>query len=401
MSIFGEQYHTAVQKIQSAQLPAIEISALFSFVHSAVVPNDAGRYVLQQLSENPRRTLEETLRSIREDWMTLALKRSILTVELVSPDEVPCEIKAALNERDGHRCRVTGSDTDVKPTYIVAPSVVHDADLRSGGYLRPLLDALVSSKQVEEMLEMLKERNQRNELRNLWLMAQPVRTAFRYGSFKIHKPPYLETPSARIPNVKNDGWQIQAVPPTGRLPFTLDGHGSFYTVPSTPNPDTHLLPARVLLNIQGIISIPLHFSVIEQQIRDGWPPITQGREHTANEANALLLVERYTSINAPRLIDSVMSDNKSGFILMTTITGNPLNLVFYRTTYEEREQIGKDLAEWIQQLRRIPNQTNYLIANTLGGPISDHRYGQGEAWGHTIQFQISLIDSFKMFKGAK
>lgn len=105
-----------------------------------------------------------------------------------------------------------------------------------------------------------------------------------------------------------------------------------------------------------------------------------GRAHTANEANALLVVEKHTSVNAPRLIDSVMMDESSGFILMTQIFGDRLDLVYYRTTYEERDQIAKDLAKWIAEMRRIPNESSYLIANTLGKPISDHQF-EHETWG--------------------
>ena len=108
--------------------------------------------------------------------------------------------------------------------------------------------------------------------------------------------------------------------------------------------------------------------------------LKRGRAHTANEANALLMVEKHTSINAPRLIDSIMVDQTWGFILMTQIFGNRLDHVYYRTTHEERAQIGKDLAKWIAELRQIPNESKYLIANTLGEAISDHQF-EHETWG--------------------
>lgn len=47
-------------------------------------------------------------------------------------DKVSPEIEAALFERDGRRCCVNGFETDVKPTYIIAPSIVDDEAIQPG-----------------------------------------------------------------------------------------------------------------------------------------------------------------------------------------------------------------------------------------------------------------------------
>lgn len=49
-------------------------------------------------------------------------------------DNVALEIGDAVRERDGHLCCVTGWHDDVKPTYIVAPSILEDGDLQLGVY---------------------------------------------------------------------------------------------------------------------------------------------------------------------------------------------------------------------------------------------------------------------------
>ncbi|KAL2380321.1 hypothetical protein RJZ90_004683 [Blastomyces dermatitidis] len=59
---------------------------------------------------------------------------------------------------------------------------------------------------------------------------------------------------------------------------------------------------------------------------------------------------------------------------MTQVYGHALNQVYYRITHEELEQIAKDLARWITELRKIPNKSKHLIANASGGPICDHMY---------------------------
>lgn len=149
----------------------------------------------------------------------------------------------------------------------------------------------------------------------------------------------------------------------------------------------------MLLIIPSFIRIPF-YNFIDRQV-EYWDSEQEGnyvkylpfglclkksRAHTINEANALIMIEKYTSVNAPRLIDSVMIDESSGFILMTRMFGDRLDLMYYRTTFEERDQIGDDLAQWIAELRSIPNKSNYLIANTLGKSISDHQF-EHETWG--------------------
>lgn len=108
--------------------------------------------------------------------------------------------------------------------------------------------------------------------------------------------------------------------------------------------------------------------------------LKKGRENTENEANALLVAEKHISISTPRLIDSVMIDKTSGFILMTKIFGYSLSSVIHRITWEELKQIGEDLAKVITELRRIPNKSDHLIADTRRGPVSDHRFFY-QTWG--------------------
>lgn len=98
-----------------------------------------------------------------------------------------------------------------------------------------------------------------------------------------------------------------------------------------------------------------------------------GPRVTANEGQALLLVEKHTSITAPRLVDVATEKNGKGYLLMTTVPGVPAERVFYRMTYEERENLWQDVGQSISQYRRIPNKSEHLICNTLGGPITDHR----------------------------
>ena len=99
-----------------------------------------------------------------------------------------------------------------------------------------------------------------------------------------------------------------------------------------------------------------------------------GRRVSRNEANALRLVEKHTTIPAPRLIDfAVDPDEEENFLLMTLVPGIPAHLVFWRMTYEERDQLARDVGNYVTQYRQIPNKNNYLICDTLGGPAVDKR----------------------------
>ncbi|KAK2760389.1 hypothetical protein FQN54_002459 [Arachnomyces sp. PD_36] len=426
-------YITASEIIESAPLSAFEQLAIREFMVHAQIPCDAGQYVLDRISKNPDDPVEETLRSVREDLRTLALRMN--REHGVNP-----ETDTALRQRENQRCCVTGWREDVKPTYIVSPSILQDPDFQPAGYLRILLEAIISRGGVDELFALLASRRTEKQLQNLWLMAPRPSNAFRGGHIKMTKSPHLESNDGKVRNLgESGGWGLELNGPEAISLDPLGGHESFYKPPSTTDPDSYPLPARFLLQTHAKISLNLHLFAVDKSIQKGWPPVDKepytlgrmprfllqsmlhilprflriplfkfidrqveywdpeqknsdvkllpfglvlkkGRAHTANEANALLMVEKHTSINAPRLIDSVMVDETWGFIFMTRIFGDRLDRVYYRTTHEELNQLGKDLAKWIAELRQIPNESKYLIANTLGNAISDHQF-EHETWG--------------------
>ena len=55
---------------------------------------------------------------------------------------------------------------------------------------------------------------------------------------------------------------------------------------------------------------------------------------------------------------------------MTTVPGMSAEQVWNRMTYEERHQMARDLGKWIS---KFPNENKYLICDTTGGPLKDHR----------------------------
>ncbi|EEH07880.1 conserved hypothetical protein [Histoplasma capsulatum G186AR] len=423
---FEGAFITAQDAIYEANLSSFEHLSLSTFLIHSRIPATTGQYVLDRISQNPKYTAEEVLLSIRADLNTLVLKCG-------RDDPVHAEAQTALHERGGHRCCITGSQDGVKPTYIFAPSILRDPDFGEGAPLRLLLEAILTKDGVERLFTLLGSSKTEDQLQNLWLMGPSIRKVFRHGHIYIVKSPYLEGTNGIASNLGDDGgWRVELQTPGAVSLELLDGHSSFYKTPSTADPESHPLPAEFLLNAHYRLFINLHMYLVELGVKKGWQPIKQGwtigrvgrfllrnflsilpssfritlynfidqqidyrdptqagslvkllplglclkrgRANTENEASALQLVENHCSINAPKLIDHVIIDEFSGFILMTRIDGYPLNQVMYRTTYEEREQIGKDLAKWIDEFRQIPNKSKHLIAGASGGPICDHLY---------------------------
>lgn len=112
-----------------------------------------------------------------------------------------------------------------------------------------------------------------------------------------------------------------------------------------------------------------------------------------NEAVALQLVEKYTSVLAPLWIDDY-EENGNTTLIMTSVPGQPLQSVFHRLSYQEREQLSKDLKIIISELRRIPNRTPYRFANTLGRALFDYRVGEFGPFVHASDFHKYLIPEY-------
>ncbi|KAI9848150.1 MAG: hypothetical protein M1837_000824 [Sclerophora amabilis] len=90
------------------------------------------------------------------------------------------------------------------------------------------------------------------------------------------------------------------------------------------------------------------------------------------EASALTLVEQHTDISAPRLIDSITSDNHT-YLVTTQVPGVSLGQVIHLMSYPERTQLAADIRTCISQFRQIPNTNDATICDAVGGPVFDYR----------------------------
>ncbi|KAF2110426.1 kinase-like domain-containing protein [Lophiotrema nucula] len=102
-------------------------------------------------------------------------------------------------------------------------------------------------------------------------------------------------------------------------------------------------------------------------------PSTRAPRHEA-EFEALRLVEKYTTIPAPRGVDTFQHSNHS-FLLMTAISGTRIGPMLATMTDEQLDAVASSLREYTSELRRIPKRTgsDFQICNPLGGGILDWR----------------------------
>lgn len=57
----------------------------------------------------------------------------------------------------------------------------------------------------------------------------------------------------------------------------------------------------------------------------------------------------------------------------TYLRGDRLTDIWHRLSYSERARLADDIGACVAKLRKIPNNTPYLFADTLGGPMFDWR----------------------------
>ncbi|EQL32154.1 hypothetical protein BDFG_05635 [Blastomyces dermatitidis ATCC 26199] len=240
----------------------------------------------------------------------------------------------------------------VKPTYCVSPYILHDPGIEDGAPLRLLLAAILTKEGVEELFALLGSSSVEDQLKNLWLMGPSARNAFHRGQIYIFKLLCLENDNGIRSTRNNNGWEVRVNDPQEyKLGKTFPGWaigsvGIFFL-----RNFLSILPKFVRLAL---------YNFIDRQL--------DSRDPTQTDQPVKYLPLGLCLKRGRRI------DESSGFVLMTQVYGHALNQVYYRITHEELEQIAKDLARWITELRKIPNKSKHLIANASGGPICDHMY---------------------------
>ncbi|KAF7887577.1 hypothetical protein EAF00_009871 [Botryotinia globosa] len=176
-----------------------------------------------------------------------------------------------------------------------------------------------------------------------------------------------------------------------------------FTQISTPDVKRLPLPSCHLFEVHSRFASALHQFFVDNKI----PKVTriplglyikQTTRSGLNETNALKLIEEYPSIPALRFVD-VAEHGDEHYLVMTRVRGQQLRHIYHLMSYTERDCLADDLAGYIAQLRKISNPTAYMISDTLGGPVFDHRilnHGIGGPFNSEANFNnflVSRIDS--------
>ncbi|ESZ96856.1 serine/threonine protein kinase [Sclerotinia borealis F-4128] len=433
---------SAIDAISSADLSPTEHLLLKHFVEEATHPEVAAKYIQLIISQD-KNDVESRLRQFKVDWRKLASR-------LMAFDPISERLDALVRDEDGPYCTVTmfrESDTrpapkPVESSHVIPPSFLQNIESAEEGRLLIILEAFLSTSQVDRLRTLLsgRIRNDAIFLQNLWLLSPSMHKAFRTGHIEVRKridePDVVDTEALQV-----EMYYALAMkhPETPRNLFFgngvyFSGFRAWFSI-STTNPRNLPLPSDFLFDIHRRFTTALHLFSIEDKINRGWPkpsilqqlfrlPISifkrdfhrlwlwapvstrlycyrhmiaigkriYGPEDVHwvqrvpfglyikktngtswNESNALNMVERYTSIPAPRSVD-VIEDSKTRttLLVMTRVHGQRLKESINLMSYAERDQLVDDLAKYVSQLRKNPNTTPYLFADTLSGPMYDH-----------------------------
>ncbi|TGO20033.1 hypothetical protein BTUL_0001g00400 [Botrytis tulipae] len=371
------------------------------------------------------------------DWRMLACR-------LTTSDPIPKRFEDLLHERDGSRCSLTkmrhkDSISPVESAHVIPPTMLDGIEWANEGRLLRILEAFLSPSYVARLRNILSDqvKNDESYLKNLWLLT-PM-------SSEMKKRRWL-FPEDCYGLFLGDGTEWE--------------DNILFTQISTPDMKRLPLPSCHLFEVHSRFATALHQFFVDDKISKGWPkgqrlgllsdfpfpPIRQlfcnlwlrlpstarvycyhylvrfGRwlygptgaisvtriplglyikqttRSGLNEPNALKLIEEYTSIPAPRLVD-VAEHGDEHYLVMTRVRGQQLRHVYHLMSYTERDCLAGDLAGYVAQLRKIPNPTAYMISDTLGGPVFDHRIpnnGIGGPFNTEADFNnflVSHIDS--------
>ncbi|KAL4883037.1 kinase-like protein [Aspergillus karnatakaensis] len=384
-----------------ADLSPTEHLILEHFLEKATDPETAAHHLLSQttFTESRERTLVSQISAF---------------------DSISDDTRDRVFERDGEgfAMRMYPShvpDSDVKPAYVIPPSTFQGLESAENVHLFALIEAFISTAGVERLRCLLQAKENRPSLDNVLLLPPTIHKAFRAGHVVI-KNQFDPRTGGSAPGCIDgyyEKYMMTRQYPEAVHGLYLGGGTKFMSTVhfwhmSTSNPDCFPLPSKFLLNLHLKFAEGLHLPVT-RRLKTLWLCLpqrlrilcytllgTMGRKlypleaelwaqrlpfglyvkectrAPANEPHTLKLIENCTSIPAPRLIDA-WEHNGRHQILMTRVPGARVGDICHLMSYTEREQFAEDVRACVEQLRKIPNTTPYLICDSLGGQIRDHR----------------------------
>ncbi|KFX97169.1 hypothetical protein O988_04998 [Pseudogymnoascus sp. VKM F-3808] len=424
---------TATSSIEAADLTPIEHQVLLSFVNEAYEPSLAAQEVLRRIRDDDR-SVEETLRVLKEDWHEL-----VAVISRTLPFDAP--LRDLVIHRDQSKCCVTPPDRQQldapEPTFIIPPAL---SELVCGnGTEHPsksLLEAFMTPSRATRLQSMVSDTSDSARLANALLLTPSVLRAFQNGHLQVRlhgAKSWDDLNEDSGEDMAKAGYFMMPIYPEQYGDITLADRTFFSShaiALETNDPKQLPLPSPFLLKTHCKFANALHQFYVEERIAEGWGPlqspsffsrntqriaraiwllvpqfiriacyqylIKKGKSKYgndisdvvqqlpfglyakcnpthSNEPNALRLLEREApSIPAPLLIDTFHHDSYEWFI-STRVPGTRVHGLLHRMSYAERNQLTADLSRILAQMHKIPNTSPYRFANVTGGPIYDRR----------------------------
>ncbi|KAF7122517.1 hypothetical protein CNMCM5793_000542 [Aspergillus hiratsukae] len=363
-------------------LTPTEHSIWSAFLDEAVDPEYAAQYIWERIHDGSGRPPEQVLQELKFDWKRVVTK-------LARRDQVSSEARTLVEARDDSHCfmlRQKPSEPSVcvrfDHAWVIPPSLFDDSDMDPRYFVSRLwpepCDSLFLSDgspwDGSAQMFIMETRDANLPLPDPFLFRTHYRIAASLHLFHVEE---------RIA----EGWPS---PPLIQLNTVTQ---------KTLRSLWHLVPKWIRVQCYCVLLklgrhlYPRSFTGLVHRLPFGLYAKECNRSQR-NEAEALRLVEQYTSIPAPLWVDDYQKADT--VLIMTAVPGQPLEAVFHRLSYSEREQLSKDLKSVLSQLRCIPNQTPYLFGNSHGGPLNDHRFSSGTCgpFNRISEFNTFLVHRY-------
>ncbi|RBR26208.1 uncharacterized protein FIESC28_00991 [Fusarium coffeatum] len=424
------EVYNAVDAVDRAQLAHPAPALLRAYILEAVQPQAAADYVQHRLSADGHAD------ALVANWIYV-IDSVISGVQPRAPS--PDEIKNITN-RDGRICCVTGKQGSLWDPVIVAPILpVPSGWLKGEPRVIELLNAFFGRQYLDWWRHFIDRAEIYSPYHTHWLVRKSVHEALQCGMVKLKKLPSSMI-EFRVEHVLIDDEQpvdvngviallgdhsrqgiekadARLIGSHARFCKSIQlvklardiAPGLFSQSRTMTSSARHQLPVRIpshSLDLGRIFLPPLMclwrlfpsaLRIMTYELlrkignrfynKDGYALVQRlpfglylkcnsDSDTLRNEYNALKVLERKTSILAPRAIDIVSQntgDDDFSYLLMTRVPGTSLAICQDALSDQDCATVSAQLKDYISQMRDIPNPSKMAICNTLGEACRDPR----------------------------
>ncbi|BCS25457.1 uncharacterized protein APUU_50168A [Aspergillus puulaauensis] len=256
--------------------------------------------------------------------------------------------------------------------------------------LMPLLEAFLSVDYVARLRRLLEAEPDDTPtlLQNILSLPPSIHKAFRAGYLDIRTRTELgeNPPPIDEEYLDNCGYGLRRLYPDEISGLYLGDGTRFQNIMhyfqlSTPDPKHLFLPSNFLINVHFRFATALHLFYIEVKVARGWPRKSIGLSLPQRVRSGLcwlwLRLPKWLRVSTYMLLNRI---GRKLYPLEASVWAQrlpfgcvPIQEVCHLMSYAERDGFANDIKDCVEQLRKLPNFSPYLICNSLGGAITDHR----------------------------